>query len=29
MIKNFDTEELIEYLKKKDLKLKKPHFKIL
>jgi len=29
MVKDFDTEELIEYLKKKDLKLKEPHFKIL
>ncbi|PKY39650.1 hypothetical protein RhiirA4_240730 [Rhizophagus irregularis] len=29
VVKDFDTEELIEYLKKKDLKLKEPHFKIL
>jgi hypothetical protein len=29
MVKDFDIEELIEYLKKKDLKLKETHFKIL
>jgi hypothetical protein len=29
VVKNFDTEELIEYLKKKDLKLKETYFKIL
>ena len=29
MIKNFNTEELIEYLKKKNLKLEEFHFKIL
>ena len=29
MIKNFNTEELIDYLGRKDLKLKETHFKIL
>jgi len=29
VVKDFDTEELIEYLRKKDLKLKESHFKIL
>ncbi|GES96001.1 hypothetical protein GLOIN_2v1823265 [Rhizophagus clarus] len=29
VIKDFDTEGLIEYLKRKDLKLKETHFKIL
>ena len=29
IVKDFNTEELIEYLKRKDLKLKKIHFKIL
>ena len=29
VVKDFNTEELIEYLKKKDLKLEEPHFKIL
>ncbi|CAG8784854.1 28209_t:CDS:2, partial [Dentiscutata erythropus] len=29
VVKDFDTEELIEYLKKKDLKLNETHFKIL
>ena len=29
MVKDFDTEELIEYLKKKNLKLEESHFKIL
>ena len=29
IIKNYDIEEFIEYLKKKDLKFKKIHFKIL
>jgi len=29
VIKDYDTEELIEYLKRKDLKLKDSHFKIL
>ncbi len=29
MIKDFNTEELIEYLKKKNLKLEESHFKIL
>src|SRR3954466_14811007 len=29
MVKDFNTEELIEYLGKKDLKLKESHFKIL
>ncbi|CAG8646170.1 7942_t:CDS:2, partial [Paraglomus occultum] len=28
VVKDFDTEELIEYLRKKDLKLKESHFKI-
>ncbi len=27
VIKNFNIEKLIKYLKKKDLKLKKSHFK--
>src|SRR5271170_7594656 len=29
VIKDFNTEELIEYLGRKDLKLKESHFKIL
>ncbi len=29
MVKDFNTEELIEYLKKKNLKLEESHFKIL
>ncbi|RGB39000.1 hypothetical protein C1646_665020 [Rhizophagus diaphanus] len=29
IVKDFNTEELIEYLKKKDLKLNETHFKIL
>ena len=29
VIKDFNIEELIEYLKKKNLKLKESHFKIL
>ena len=29
VVKDFNTEELIEYLGRKDLKLKKSHFKIL
>ena len=29
VVKDFNTEELIEYLKKKDLKLNEIHFKIL
>ena len=29
VVKDFNTEELIEYLKKKDLKLNETHFKIL
>ena len=29
VVKDFNTEELIEYLKKKNLKLEKSHFKIL
>ena len=29
VVKNFNTEELIEYLGRKDLKLKESHFKIL
>ena len=29
VVKDFNTEELIEYLKKKNLKLKESHFKIL
>ena len=28
VVKDLDTEELIEYLRKKDLKLKESHFKI-
>jgi len=28
VVKDFDTEELIEYLRKKNLKLKESHFKI-
>ena len=29
VVKDFNTEELIEYLGRKDLKLKESHFKIL
>jgi len=29
VVKNFNTKELIEYLKKKNLKLEESHFKIL
>src|SRR3954454_4725128 len=29
MVKDFNTEELIDYLGRKDLKLKESHFKIL
>ena len=29
VVKDFNTEELIEYLKKKNLKLEESHFKIL
>ncbi|CAB4439607.1 unnamed protein product [Rhizophagus irregularis] len=29
MVKDFNTEELIDYLKRKDLKLTETHFKIL
>ena len=29
VVKDFNTEELIEYLERKDLKLKESHFKIL
>jgi hypothetical protein len=29
VVKDFNTEKLIDYLKRKDLKLKKSHFKIL
>ena len=29
VVKDFNTEKLIEYLKKKNLKLEKSHFKIL
>ena len=29
VVKDFNTEELIDYLERKDLKLKESHFKIL